>query len=148
MTGNIRYNPNEHGFRNYVGLKMPDPFGVAPSTQQTTQVMTDHWEKLKNGPVNAIFADVETALKEMIVYHSPSFNGEWGKRTTIKQVKNLNLSNKELAQHCVDILLHHFVTEQEMERFIKEFPKRKENPELQMKKRPESLLTKLFNKET
>jgi len=147
MTARIRYNPAQHGFGNYVGLKMPDPFGVPPSTQQTSQVMTDHWEKLKNGPVNAIFADVETALKEMVVYHSPSFNGEWGNRVTIKQVKNLQLTNAELAQHCIDILLHHFVSAKEMEKCIAEYEQRKENPELQLKRKPESLLKKIFNKE-
>lgn len=148
MSANIRYNQNEHGFGNRVGLRMPDPFGSAPSTVRETQVMTEHFQKLKDGPVNAIFADVETAIKEMVVYHAPSFNGEWGNRVTIKQVKNLQLTNAELAQHCIDILLHHFVSAKEMEKCIAEYEQRKKHPEKQMKKKSESLLKKLFNKET
>lgn len=145
---NIRYDSSSHGFGNRVGLAMSNPFGSSPSEVQQNQVMTDHWEKVKDGPVNAIFSDIESGLQEMVLYHSPSFNGDWGNRVSIRTVKNLKLSTSDLCHHMVDILLHNFITEKELQKYIKQFDKRKSKPERQCQKKSESLITQLLNKDT
>lgn len=97
-----------HGYGGYVGMKMPAPFGEAPSYIQLQSVLTDHQNKSnQTNSHEALFNDFSYAVSSMVENYAPDFCGINGKSISIVAVRRLNLDKESEAEHIIDCLLEY-----------------------------------------